>query len=91
MTITGFIVVFGGIYFKISRIEWVVCIVLITAVLALELFNTGIEYFLDLFHPELNENVGKIKDLLAGGVAIVSIGSGIVGFIIFLPKIINLF
>ena len=59
--------------------------------MSLELFNTGIEYFLDLFHPEINEKVKNIKDLIAGGVAIISIGAAIIGFIIFAPKIINFF
>jgi len=49
------------------------------------------EKFLDLFYPEKNEKVKNIKDLMAGGVAIVSIGAGIIGVIIFLPKILTLF
>ena len=64
---------------------------MITAVLALELFNTSIEQFLNLFHPEINGKVKIIKDMIAGGVAIVSIGAGIIGLIIFLPKILILF
>ena len=63
---------------------------LITAVIALELFNTGVEHFLDLFHPEINGKVKIIKDLMAGGVDIISIGAAIVGSIIFIPKIILL-
>jgi len=64
---------------------------LITGVFSLELFNTAMEKFLDLFYPEKNEKVKNIKDLMAGGVAIVSIGAGIIGIIIFLPKILSLF
>ncbi|HRZ29581.1 MAG TPA: diacylglycerol kinase [Candidatus Paceibacterota bacterium] len=63
---------------------------LITAVISLELFNTSLEHFLDLFHPEINAKVRNIKDLIAGGVAIVSIGAGIIGGIIFIPKIFSL-
>jgi len=43
-----------------------------------------------LFYPETNENVKNIKDLMAGGVAIISIGAGIIGCIIFLPRILSL-
>jgi diacylglycerol kinase (ATP) len=66
-------------------------LILITGVFSLELFNTAIERFLDLFFPDKNEKVKNIKDLMAGGVAIISIGAGIIGFVIFLPKILMLF
>ncbi|MDD4784281.1 MAG: diacylglycerol kinase [Candidatus Paceibacterota bacterium] len=65
--------------------------ILIAGVFSLELFNTAIERFLDLFYPGKNETVKNIKDLIAGGVAIVSIGAGIIGGIIFIPKILILF
>lgn len=91
MVLISLFVVIGGIYFKISHTEWLVCIMMITAVLSLELFNTSIEQLLNLFHPEVNEKVKNIKDMIAGGVGIISIGAGIIGLIIFLPKIINLF
>jgi diacylglycerol kinase (ATP) len=45
---------------------------------------------LDLFYPEKNENVKNIKDLMAGGVAIVSFGALVIGCIIFLPRILAL-
>lgn len=90
MTIISAIVIFLGFYFNISRGEWLIVLMLITAVISLELFNTGVEHFLDLFHPEINSKVKIIKDLMAGGVAIISIGAAIVGSIIFIPKIILL-
>lgn len=91
MTIISICVIFLGFYFNITRNEWLVVLILITATMSLELFNTGIEHFLDLFHPETNEKVKIIKDLIAGGVAIISIGSAIIGGIIFIPKIISFF
>ena len=81
----------GGFYFKITNTEWLFILILIAGVFSLELFNTAIERFLDLFYPGKNETVKNIKDLIAGGVAIVSIGAGIIGIIIFLPKILSLF
>lgn len=91
MVLISLTVIIGGIYFKISHTEWLVCIMMIIAVLSLELFNTSIEQLLNLFHPEVNEKVKNIKDMIAGGVGIISLGAGIIGLIIFLPKIINLF
>lgn len=91
MLFVSLIAIIGGFYFKISNTEWLVSLILITGVFSLELFNTAMEKFLDLFYPEKNEKVKNIKDLMAGGVAIVSIGAGIIGVIIFLPKILTLF
>lgn len=91
MLFISLIAIIGGFYFKISNTEWLVSLILITGVFSLELFNTAMEKFLDLFYPEKNEKVKNIKDLMAGGVAIVSIGAGIIGVIIFLPKILTLF
>lgn len=91
MTLISVVVVICGFYFKISLNEWIAVVMLITAVLSLELFNTSFEHFLNLFHPEINTKVKNIKDLIAGGVAIVSIGAAVIGSIIFIPKIIILF
>ena len=90
MLLISIISIIGGFYFKITKTEWLISLILITGVFSLELFNTAIERFLDLFYPETNENVKNIKDLMAGGVAIISIGAGIIGCIIFLPRILSL-
>lgn len=42
-------------------------------ILGAEIFNTAFERLLDLLIPEHNAEVGKIKDLLAGGVLVFSI------------------
>ena len=80
-----------GIVFKISINEWIICITLIGLVLSAELMNTAIETVVDMFTREKNELAGKAKDISAGAVLILAIASAIVGGIIFIPKIINLF
>ncbi len=91
MLAISIISIIGGFYFKITKTEWLISLILITGVFSLELFNTAIERFLDLFYPEKNEKVKNIKDLMAGGVAIVSLGAFIIGCVIFLPRILSLF
>ena len=71
--------------------EWIVCICLFVLVIGGELFNTAIEIAVDLAMPKINENDKKSKDIAAGGVLVLVIGSTIIGLIIFIPKIINLF
>lgn len=71
--------------------EWIVCICLFVLVIGGELFNTAIEIAIDLAMPKINDNAKKSKDIAAGGVLVLVIGSAIIGLIIFIPKIINLF
>lgn len=71
--------------------EWIVCICLFVLVIGGELFNTAIEIAVDLAMPKINDNAKKSKDIAAGGVLVLVIGSVIIGLIIFIPKIINLF
>ena len=71
--------------------EWIVCICLFVLVIGGELFNTAIEIAVDLAMPKINDNAKKSKDIAAGGFLVLVIGSTIIGLIIFIPKIINLF
>lgn len=84
------IVILMGVLLKISKIEWIICIILFGIVIAGELFNTAIETTVDMVMPERNNNAKNAKDISAGAVLILAIASAIVGTIIFLPKIIEL-
>lgn len=80
-----------GFILDFSPVEWAIMIVTSFAVLAVEMVNTAIESTIDLicqqaFHP-LAKNA---KDIAAGAVLMISLGSVIIGGIIILPKIINL-
>ena len=83
-------VVVLGILLKISKIEWIICLVLFAIVISAELFNTAIETVVDLIMPERNEKAKIAKDVSAGAVLIPAVVSAIVGIIIFLPKIIGI-
>ncbi len=68
-----------------------IAIILFAGVLVLsaELINTAIERFVDLVEPNYNPLAGKIKDISAGFVLVSAILSVIIGFLIFIPAIIN--
>ena len=85
------LVILCGIIFKLETWEWIVCICLFALVIGGELFNTTIEIVVDLAMPKINDKAKKSKDIAAGGVLVLAIGSAIIGLIIFIPKIINLF
>lgn len=78
-----------GLIFKLECWEWIVCISWFAIVIGGELFNTAIEIVVDLAMPNINKNAKRSKDISAGGVLVFAIGSSIVGFIIFVPKIIS--
>ena len=84
------LVIIMGIILKISNFEGIICIILFSIVIGAELFNTSIEIVVDMITKEKNEMAKKAKDISAGGVLVIAIGSSIIGLIIFIPKIILL-
>lgn len=82
------LVIATGIVLKISKPEWIICIILFSIVIAGELFNTAIETVVDMVIPERNEKAKIAKDVSAGAVLVLAIGSALIGFIIFVPKIL---
>ena len=87
-TLIAVIVVIGGGLFKISYVEWLVCLILIGLVLMAEFFNTAIEYVVDLASPDIHPLAKAAKDTASAGVLVFAIISALIGTIIFLPKII---
>ncbi|MRH99670.1 diacylglycerol kinase family protein [Kriegella sp. EG-1] len=77
-----------GFYFEITHTEWILQILAIALVMGVEGANTAIEKICDFIHPDFNSKIGFIKDVSAGAVMLVSIGATIIGFIIYLPKIV---
>ena len=59
--------------------------------LILEIINTIFERLLDLLKPRLHQYVKDIKDMTAAAVFISSLAAIIIGLIIFLPPLIQLF
>ena len=87
-TIMAILVIICGFLFKISYMEWLICLVLIALVLMAEFFNTSIEYIVDLASPGINDLAKAAKDVASAGVLVMAIISAIIGLIIFVPKII---
>ncbi|QKJ26870.1 diacylglycerol kinase [Aliarcobacter cibarius] len=79
--ISALIVICLFSYFKISIFWWALIILCIGLIIASELLNSAIEALIDYLHPELHEKIGKIKDMLAGMVLILSITAAIIGFL----------
>ena len=81
------LITIAGFYFNLSSTEWILQILTIGVVVAVEGLNTAIEKLADFIHPEQNQTIGLIKDVSAGAVLITGITAVIIGFIIYFPKI----
>lgn len=73
----------AGFYFNITPTEWCLVVLCFAMVIAAEGFNTALEQLADLLHPEQHQSVGRLKDLAAGSVLLLTIASAIVAVFIF--------
>lgn len=80
-----------GFILKISEAEWFAVIFSIAIVIITEIINTAIEIDIDLTSPEFHPYAKDTKDVSAGAVSVSIILAGIIGLIVFLPKITSLF
>lgn len=85
--VIGLLVLLLGFVFRVSKLEAVALIFVITAVLVMEVLNTVLERFIDVVKPRLNSYAGVIKDMMAGAVMLTAIGAIIVGLVILLPYV----
>ncbi len=81
------IVILMGIFFNITKIEWLILIIVSGIVFISEAFNTAIEIDMDLTSPEYHPYARDTKDVSAGAVLISAIVAFIVGLMIFFPYI----
>lgn len=85
--------VFAGWFLGISKGEWLVLILIIFAVLSAEIFNSAIEGISNVVrdHDHLNYQATKqVRDLAAGAVMLLALGSIVIGLVIFLPYLFSL-
>lgn len=83
-------VLITGVLLKVSVFEWLILLLTILMVFISELFNTAIEFTVDLFSTEYSKQAKKAKDVSAAGVLITAIFAIAIGLMIFLPKLLAL-
>lgn len=79
----GIIAVVVAIILGFTRLDSILLGMVILAVLGAEIVNTAIEDLCNRINPEHDQIIGKIKDIMAGFVLIVSIGALIIGIMLF--------
>ena len=80
-----------GFYFQVAHWEWCILILCIVLVLSAEAVNTAIEKLTDLVSPNYHPLAGQAKDVAAAAVLFLAIGAAIIGLLIFIPKISEVF
>lgn len=89
--IAAVIVSVWGFAFQLNKVEWLFVLICIFGMFSLELLNSAIERAVDLATEEIRPLAKQAKDLAAGAVLVFAIMTVVIGVIIFLPKVLDLF
>jgi diacylglycerol kinase (ATP) len=87
--IVAICVIILAIVLRISGFEMAVLGLTILLVIASEMINSALEEMVDLITTEHRKEAKVAKDVAAGMVLVTSVGSIIVGLLIFLPHIFH--
>lgn len=77
----------GGLFFRVSRTEWLALLLCTGLVISLEMLNSAIERVCNLYTPHYHPAVKIIKDVSAAAVLWAALVSLVVGLLVFLPHI----
>ena len=83
-------VIGASVFFQVTPFEMGILGIMILLVICCEMINTAIEQMVDLITKEHRQEAKVAKDVSAGMVLLTSIGSVVVGLLIFIPHILRL-
>lgn len=81
--LTGTVVLAAAWWFRLSRIEYLLLVYAIGAVVFAEVINTSVEIVVDLIKPNFHPLAGMAKDVAAGAVLVTVIQAVLIGIGIF--------
>lgn len=87
----GIAVFIMGWLLKLSYSEWIILCFTIFWVISGEMINTAIESLTDLITDEWRKEAKIAKDVAAGMMLMIAVGSILVGGLLFIPKILAVF
>lgn len=80
----------AGIYFHLSREEWLIILLTSTLMLLAEGLNTAIEEAVNLFSDNRYHPTARIaKDVAAASCLLTACFAVLIGLVVFVPKILN--
>lgn len=77
--VIGILVIGAAILLRFTYMEVVSVLVSVSVVLGAELFNTVVEEMLDVIEPHYSVHVGRLKDVTAGVVLLLSLFAVVIG------------
>lgn len=83
----AFVVLIVSLFFDFTRVEMILLVFAIVFVIIAEMFNTAVERIVDLITEEYHPLARLIKDVAAGAVLVSVINSLIVGYLLFIDRI----
>ncbi len=89
--VIALLVLVAGFFFRITKIEWLALLSCIGLVISLEMLNSAIERICNMYTTEYHPAIKIIKDVAAAAVLWSAVVSLVVGLIIFLPYLVQLF
>ncbi|WP_211745483.1 diacylglycerol kinase family protein [Paenibacillus sp. Marseille-Q4541] len=88
-TVCAAIAVAAGLFFHISRTDWMFICLAIACVIITELLNTAIEFVVDLASPEFHSLAKSAKDTAAGAVLLAAVFAVIIAIFVFWEPMIS--
>lgn len=88
--VLGILALILSFVLKVTKIEFIIILLVIALVIVSEIFNTAIEKVVDLYTKNYNETARIAKDVSALAVLTMCMFALAIGGVIFIPKIIQL-
>lgn len=76
-----------ALWVGVNWLEFLVLVVVVFNVIAVEMFNTAIEELTNILSPEHRKEAALAKNVAAGAVLVMAIGAVIIGLMVFLPRL----
>ncbi len=89
-TVFGILVFIAGMYFKVTRLELAILVIVSSSVVIAEMFNTAIESAIDLYSRQRHPLAKIAKDVAAAAVLLSAFSAAVVGLLILGPPFFSL-
>lgn len=84
------VAVAAGLFFGITRTEWLALLLCTGLVISLEMLNSAIERVCNMYTTDYHPGIKIIKDVAAGAVLWSALVALVVGLLIFIPHVLRL-
>lgn len=88
---TAIFILILSLVLGVTKTEFIAVAIVSIIVLSVEMLNTAVEAIVDHMFKEYDERAKIIKDIAAGAVLLTAIGSAVIGYIIFVPYLKDIF